>query len=82
MQCFPVCKEGHTTTPLQVSNIATHVFQFRSTLQVLVSRLGVGVSLKMVNTPEFKSYQMQTVANSRTMCKALQERGYTIVSGT
>ena len=31
--------------------------------------------------PEFKSYQRQVVANARAMAKALQDRGYRIVSG-
>ena len=31
--------------------------------------------------PEFKAYQRQVVANARAMAKALQDRGYRIVSG-
>ncbi len=31
--------------------------------------------------PEFKSYQLQVVANARAMASALQQRGYRIVSG-
>lgn len=31
--------------------------------------------------PEFKSYSAQVIANARAMSKALQQRGYKIVSG-
>lgn len=31
--------------------------------------------------PEFKTYQAQVLANAKTMCDVLSERGYTIVSG-
>ena len=31
--------------------------------------------------PEFKLYQQQVVANAQAMSKALQARGYTVVSG-
>jgi glycine hydroxymethyltransferase len=39
------------------------------------------VALLEALTPEFAAYQRQVVANSRTMAKALQERGHRIVSG-
>lgn len=42
---------------------------------------GVGVALKQALRPEFKVYQQQVVSNCKTMCKALQARGYTVVSG-
>jgi len=42
---------------------------------------GVGIALKQAMTPEFKVYQQQVVANAKAMCKALQSRGYTVVSG-
>ena len=43
---------------------------------------GVGVALKQALTPEYKVYQQDVVDNCRALCKALQDRGYTIVSGT
>ncbi len=39
------------------------------------------VALLEALAPEFKSYQQQVVANARGLAKALQERGYRIVSG-
>ena len=39
------------------------------------------VALLEALSPEFKKYQQQVVANARAMAKALQERGYRIVSG-
>ena len=39
------------------------------------------VALAEALAPEFKEYQRQVVANAREMAKALQERGYRIVSG-
>ncbi|KAK2180228.1 hypothetical protein NP493_453g03061 [Ridgeia piscesae] len=41
----------------------------------------VGVALKQALAPEFKTYQQQVLNNCRSMCKAFQDRGYTIVSG-
>jgi glycine hydroxymethyltransferase len=41
----------------------------------------VGVALKEADTPQFKAYQQQVVANCKALCSALQQRGYTIVSG-
>jgi glycine hydroxymethyltransferase len=41
----------------------------------------VGVALKEANTPQFKVYQQQVVANCKALCASLQKRGYTIVSG-
>ncbi len=42
---------------------------------------GVAVALKQAQRPEFKVYQQQVCANAQAMCKALQARGYTCVSG-
>ena len=39
------------------------------------------VALLEALAPEFKSYQRQVLANARAMAKALQDRGYRIVSG-
>ena len=41
----------------------------------------LAVALKMANTEEFRTYQRQVVANSRALCKRMQELGYTVVSG-
>jgi len=41
----------------------------------------VAVALQQAKRPEFKEYQKQVVQNARVMCKALQDRGYDIVSG-
>ncbi|OWF52625.1 serine hydroxymethyltransferase, cytosolic-like [Mizuhopecten yessoensis] len=42
---------------------------------------GVAVALKQANTPEFKAYQQQVISNAKTMCAAMQKKGYTIVTG-
>ena len=39
------------------------------------------VCLKECLTPEYKEYQKQIIKNAATLCKALQERGFKIVSG-
>ena len=39
------------------------------------------VCFREAMTPEFKTYQAQTLANARTMAKEFQGRGYKIVSG-
>lgn len=41
----------------------------------------VAVALKQAQTPEFKVYQKQTVANAKVLAKGLMDLGYTIVSG-
>jgi glycine hydroxymethyltransferase len=39
------------------------------------------VALREAATPEFKAYAAQVVANSKTLCAALQDRGWRMVSG-
>ena len=39
------------------------------------------VAFKEAMAPEFRSYQMQVIANARTMAKTLQSRGLRVVSG-
>ena len=39
------------------------------------------VAFKEAMTPEFKEYQIQTLANARAIARGLMERGYSIVSG-
>ena len=39
------------------------------------------VAFKEAMTPEFKEYQVQTVANARAIAQGLMDRGYAIVSG-
>ena len=39
------------------------------------------VAFKEAMTPEFKEYQIQTLANARAIAQGLTERGYAIVSG-
>ena len=39
------------------------------------------VAFKEAMTPEFKDYQVQTLANARAIAKGLMDRGYSIVSG-
>jgi glycine hydroxymethyltransferase len=41
----------------------------------------VAVALKEAATPEFKTYQQQVIANSKTLAKGLMDKGYTLVSG-
>jgi glycine hydroxymethyltransferase len=39
------------------------------------------VALKNAMEPEFKTYQRQIIANAQILCKAMESRGYRIVSG-
>ncbi len=41
----------------------------------------VAVQLQEVMTHEFTQYMQQVLANSRTLCQEMQDRGYTIVTG-
>jgi len=41
----------------------------------------VAVALKEALSPEFKTYQKQVVDNAQALCTALQNKGFTIVSG-
>jgi glycine hydroxymethyltransferase len=42
---------------------------------------GIAVALKEADTPEFKAYAHQTVANARALAAALVERGFELVTG-
>ncbi|KPP74208.1 serine hydroxymethyltransferase, cytosolic-like [Scleropages formosus] len=42
---------------------------------------GVAVALKQALTPEFKTYQVQVLANCRALAGALVEKGYKVVTG-
>lgn len=42
---------------------------------------GVAVALKQALTPEFKTYQMQVLANCKALSAMLMEKGYKIVTG-
>ncbi|XP_034045982.1 serine hydroxymethyltransferase, cytosolic-like [Thalassophryne amazonica] len=42
---------------------------------------GVAVALKQAMTPEFKAYQMQVLANCKTLSNALIDRGFKVVTG-
>ena len=42
---------------------------------------GVAVALKQAKSPEFKAYQLQTMANAKAMGNALMSKGYHVVSG-
>ncbi|XP_061567395.1 serine hydroxymethyltransferase, cytosolic [Cololabis saira] len=42
---------------------------------------GVAVALKQAMTPEFKAYQVQTLANCKALSSALIDHGYKIVTG-
>ncbi|XP_051572508.1 serine hydroxymethyltransferase, cytosolic-like [Myxocyprinus asiaticus] len=42
---------------------------------------GVAVALKQALTPEFKTYQMQVLANCKALASTLMEKGYKIVTG-
>lgn len=42
---------------------------------------GKAVTFRLAMTQEFRDYARQVVANARTLAKALQERGYRIVTG-
>ncbi|XP_058234439.1 serine hydroxymethyltransferase, cytosolic-like isoform X1 [Hemibagrus wyckioides] len=42
---------------------------------------GVAIALKQALTPEFKAYQLQVLANCRSLASSLIEKGYKIVTG-
>ncbi|RXN03488.1 serine cytosolic [Labeo rohita] len=42
---------------------------------------GVAVALKQALTPEFKTYQLQVLANCRALGATLMEKGYKVVTG-
>ncbi|KAK3091780.1 hypothetical protein FSP39_022568 [Pinctada imbricata] len=42
---------------------------------------GVAVALRQSMRPEFRAYQEQVIANAKSISKALQDRGYTVVTG-
>ncbi|XP_056609624.1 serine hydroxymethyltransferase, cytosolic [Triplophysa dalaica] len=42
---------------------------------------GVAVALKQALTPEFKTYQLQVLANCKALAAMLMEKGYKIVTG-
>jgi len=41
----------------------------------------LATALKQVNSPEYRAYQEQVIANSAALASALTERGYTLVGG-
>ena len=43
--------------------------------------IAVAVALKEAMDPSFVEYQKQVIKNAQTLCKQLQDKGYTIVSG-
>ena len=62
--------------------VVKKLFSFKKCRSLCFLHLvGVGVALMQALKPEFKEYQQQVVANAQAMCKALQTRGYTVVSG-
>ncbi|TRY65804.1 hypothetical protein DNTS_024082 [Danionella cerebrum] len=42
---------------------------------------GVAVALKQALTPEFKTYQLQVLANCKALATTLMEKGYKVVTG-
>nr|AAX45073.1 serine hydroxymethyltransferase [Danio rerio] len=42
---------------------------------------GVAVALKQALTPEFKTYQLQVLANCKALASALMDKGYKVVTG-
>jgi glycine hydroxymethyltransferase len=42
---------------------------------------GIATQLKQVNTPEFKAYAAQVIANSRALAASLVEYGFTLATG-
>uniref|UniRef100_A0A8C2XNU5 Serine hydroxymethyltransferase n=1 Tax=Cyclopterus lumpus TaxID=8103 RepID=A0A8C2XNU5_CYCLU len=48
---------------------------------LIFCRKGVAVALKQAMTSEFKAYQMQVLANCKSLSNALIDRGYKIVTG-
>uniref|UniRef100_A0A671SVF4 Serine hydroxymethyltransferase n=1 Tax=Sinocyclocheilus anshuiensis TaxID=1608454 RepID=A0A671SVF4_9TELE len=48
---------------------------------VIFFRKGVAVALKQALTSEFKTYQLQVLANCRALAASLMEKGYKVVTG-
>jgi len=42
---------------------------------------GVAVALRQAQSPEFKEYQLQTLANAKTLAAEMMGKGYKVVSG-
>ena len=60
------------------SEVSCHIGTF---ITICFCISAVAVALELAKKPEFRVYQEQVIANARAMCKTLQSRGYTIVSG-
>ncbi|HET8692361.1 MAG TPA: serine hydroxymethyltransferase [Steroidobacteraceae bacterium] len=68
----------HPELPKKLNSIVFPGMQGGPLMHVIAAK---AVAFLEALAPEFKSYQRQVVDNARAMVKALQERGYRIVSG-
>ncbi|HEU4516481.1 MAG TPA: serine hydroxymethyltransferase, partial [Steroidobacteraceae bacterium] len=68
----------HPELPKKLNSIVFPGMQGGPLMHVIAAK---AVALREALTPEFTTYQRQVLANARAMAKALQDRGYRIVSG-
>jgi len=65
----------------QVYTVKCHLITMTVTSRDDLLLVAVGVALKEALSPEFKVYQQQVIDNAKALCTALQNKGFTIVSG-
>jgi glycine hydroxymethyltransferase len=68
----------HPELPKKLNSIVFPGMQGGPLMHVIAAK---AVALLEALGPEFKAYQQQVLQNARAMAKALQERGYRVVSG-
>uniref|UniRef100_A0A9J7ZMD5 Serine hydroxymethyltransferase n=1 Tax=Cyprinus carpio carpio TaxID=630221 RepID=A0A9J7ZMD5_CYPCA len=75
---------GVVPSPFEYSDVVsttTHKTLRGCRAGVIFFRKGVAVALKQALTSEFKTYQLQVLANCRALAATLMEKGYKVVTG-
>uniref|UniRef100_A0A673K5Y2 Serine hydroxymethyltransferase n=1 Tax=Sinocyclocheilus rhinocerous TaxID=307959 RepID=A0A673K5Y2_9TELE len=75
---------GVVPSPFEYSDVVsttTHKTLRGCRAGVIFFRKGVAVALKQALTPEFKTYQLQVLANCSALGATLMEKGYKVVTG-
>uniref|UniRef100_A0A671RWX5 Serine hydroxymethyltransferase n=1 Tax=Sinocyclocheilus anshuiensis TaxID=1608454 RepID=A0A671RWX5_9TELE len=75
---------GVIPSPFEYSDVVsttTHKTLRGCRAGVIFFRKGVAVALKQALTPEFKTYQLQVLANCSALAATLMEKGYKVVTG-
>uniref|UniRef100_A0A8C2JZ43 Serine hydroxymethyltransferase n=1 Tax=Cyprinus carpio TaxID=7962 RepID=A0A8C2JZ43_CYPCA len=75
---------GVVPSPFEYSDVVsttTHKTLRGCRAGVIFFRKGVAVALKQALTPEFKTYQLQVLANCKALAATLMEKGYKVVTG-